>query len=56
MKIHIRNGRVIDPANNIDQARDLFVDDSQIIDPQLAGSDSQPIKQSMQLARSFVPD
>jgi len=39
MKIVIRGGRVIDPANNIDQVRDLFIDDSRIVDPQLAGSD-----------------
>ena len=39
MKIHIRGGRVIDPANNIDQVRDLFIDDSRIVDSQLAGSD-----------------
>ncbi len=39
MKIVIRGGRVIDPANNIDQVRDLFVDDSRIVDSQLAGSD-----------------
>ncbi len=39
MKIVIRGGRVIDPANNIDQVRDLFIDDSRIVDSQLAGSD-----------------
>jgi dihydroorotase len=39
MKIHIRGGRVIDPANNIDTVRDLFIDGGQIVDPQLAGSD-----------------
>ncbi len=39
MKILIRGGHVIDPANNIDQVRDLFIDDSRIVDSQLAGSD-----------------
>jgi dihydroorotase len=39
MKTRIRGGRVIDPANNIDTVRDLFIDDSRIVDPQLAGDD-----------------
>ena len=39
MKIHIRGGRVIDPANNIDRVCDLFIDDSRIVDSQLAGDD-----------------
>ena len=26
MKLHIKNGRVIDPANKIDQVQDLFID------------------------------
>jgi dihydroorotase len=39
MKIRIHSGRVIDPANNIDQVRDLFIDDSWIIDSQCAEDD-----------------
>ena len=39
MKIVIRGGRVIDPANNIDRMCDLFIDDGQIVDSKLAGSD-----------------
>ncbi len=39
MKIAIRGGRVIDPANNIDRVCDLFIDNSRIVDSQLAGSD-----------------
>ena len=31
MKIHIQNGRVIDPANNTDQQTDLFIADGRIV-------------------------
>ena len=31
MKIHIRNGRLIDPASNIDKAPDLFIADGRIV-------------------------
>ena len=30
MKLHIKNGRVIDPANGIDAAQDLFIVDGSI--------------------------
>lgn len=30
MKLHIKNGRLIDPANNIDALRDLFIDDGKV--------------------------
>ena len=30
MKLHIKNGRLIDPANNIDASRDLYLDDGKI--------------------------
>jgi len=30
--LHIKNGRVIDPANNVDEVRDLFVIDGKIAD------------------------
>ncbi|MEI6417380.1 MAG: dihydroorotase, partial [Verrucomicrobiota bacterium] len=28
--LHLKNGRVIDPANNIDEVRDLFVTEGKI--------------------------
>lgn len=31
MNIHIRNGRLIDPANSIDTVRDLFIGDGRIV-------------------------
>lgn len=31
MKIHIRNGRVIDPASQLDSGLDIFIDDSKIV-------------------------
>ena len=31
MKIHIRNGRLIDPASNTDKALDLFIADGRIV-------------------------
>jgi dihydroorotase len=31
MKLHIKNGRVIDPAQNIDAVLDVFIDDGKII-------------------------
>ncbi|WLI88386.1 dihydroorotase [Massilia sp. R2A-15] len=30
MKLHIKNGRLIDPANKIDAKRDLFIDDGKV--------------------------
>jgi dihydroorotase len=30
MKVHILNGRIIDPANNIDEVSDLFIEDGKI--------------------------
>jgi dihydroorotase len=30
MKLHIKNGRLVDPANNIDALQDLFVDDGKV--------------------------
>ena len=30
MKLHIKNGRLIDPANNIDALQDLFIDDGKV--------------------------
>jgi dihydroorotase len=30
MKLHIKNGRVIDPANNIDKVQDLFIVDGKV--------------------------
>ncbi len=30
MKLHIKNGRLIDPANKIDAERDLFIDDGKV--------------------------
>ena len=37
MKLHIKNGRMIDPANGIDQVQDLF-----IVDGKIAASGAQP--------------
>ncbi|MCW8884000.1 MAG: dihydroorotase [Motiliproteus sp.] len=31
MKIHIRGGRLIDPANQLDEQRDLFVEDGKVV-------------------------
>ena len=30
MKLHIKNGRVIDPANQVDQVQDLYIVDGKI--------------------------
>jgi dihydroorotase len=30
MKLHIKNGRLVDPANNVDALQDLFVDDGKV--------------------------
>lgn len=37
--LHIKNGRVIDPANNIDEVRDLFVIDGKIADHAAANAE-----------------
>ncbi|MES2318556.1 MAG: dihydroorotase [Pseudomonadota bacterium] len=37
MKLHIKNGRMIDPANGIDQVQDLF-----IVDGKIAGAGAAP--------------
>ena len=39
MKIRIRNGRVIDPVSRENSVRDVFVDQSFIVDPRGAGDD-----------------
>lgn len=31
MKLHIKNGRLIDPANGVDQVTDLFVEDGKVL-------------------------
>jgi dihydroorotase len=37
--LHIKGGRVVDPANGIDQVRDLFVKDGVIVDSKTAGAE-----------------
>lgn len=47
MKILIKNGRVIDPANNIDEVTDIFIDKGVISevgkDEELAGVEMEVI-------------
>ena len=31
MKLHIKSGRVIDPANNLDKQADIFVADGSVL-------------------------
>ena len=31
MKLHIKNGRLIDPANGIDAVTDLFIEDGRVL-------------------------
>jgi dihydroorotase len=37
--LHLKGGRVVDPANGVDQVRDLFVSDGVIVDTKPAGAE-----------------
>ena len=49
----IRNGRIIDPANNRDEIADLLIVDGRIADDRRAATSASPARTNPKLSRSM---